>query len=446
VLAARTVAGGAREVRIPYKIRIELMDNLSRTARKITAVLFAQQSLASAGFIAAATLNAIVGKELSNHADWAGVPSAVYLLGGALASYGWGYVFDLIGRRGGLVAGLMFGMIGSGVAFYAIAISSFSLFLAGMVLMGCANAAVQLGRFAAAEVNLPENRGKAISNVVIGGTIGAVVGPFVAGPAGDFIEPIAGTELAGAYLISLILFAIGAVVVVIGLRPDPREIGRQVAAQYSEKTRDSIPAMGLSAGAPRRVLEIFRQPAAIVALLSMVLGQMVMVLVMVITSLHMRGHNHGLTDISLVISSHTFGMFAFSILSGRLSDRFGRGPVILIGSATLILACIAATISPDVLPLGVALFLLGLGWNFCFVGGSTLLADQLSPEERARTQGTNDLLVGLASAVGSLGSGFIFAALGYNVMAYVSAVIAVAPFIAALTWMQSTPRRALPAS
>jgi MFS family permease len=160
----------------------------------------------------------------------------------------------------------------------------------------------------------------------------------------------------------------------------------------------------------------------------------------------MRGHNHGLTDISLVISSHTFGMFAFSILSGRLADRLGRGPVIATGSATLILACIAATISPDVLPLGVALFLLGLGWNFCFVGGSTLLADQLSPEERARTQGVNDLLVGLASAVGSLGSGFIFAALGYDVMAYVSAVIAVIPFIAALAWLQRTARRPLPAS
>jgi MFS family permease len=414
------------------------MENLNRIARKITTILFAQQSLASAGFIAAATLNSIVGKELSNHANWAGVPSAVYLLGGALASYGWGYVFDLIGRRGGLVTGLIFGTIGSGVAFFAIAESSFPIFLAGMVLMGFANAAVQLGRFAAAEVNLPENRGKAISNVVIGGTIGSVVGPFVAGPAGDFVKPFAGNELAGAYLVSLVLFAIAAVVVFFGLRPDPREIGRQVANQFPETVLGSGPA--------RSVLEIFRQPAAIVALLSMVLGQMVMVLVMVITSLHMRGHDHGLTDISVVISSHTFGMFAFSILSGRLSDRFGRGPVIAIGSATLILACIAATISPDVLPLGVALFLLGLGWNFCYVGGSTLLADQLSPEERARTQGTNDLLVGLASAVGSLGSGFIFAALGYNVMAYVSAVFAVIPFAAALSWMQRRTRRALPAS
>jgi MFS family permease len=402
------------------------MTNLESIARKITTVLFAQQSLASAGFIAAATLNSIVGKELSQHANWAGVPTAVYLLAGAFAAFMWGYVYDAIGRRGGLTTGLSVGVIGSGVAFYAIAIHSFAFFLVGMILMGIANAAVQLGRFAAAEVNKPEHRGRAISNVVIGGTVGSVVGPFVAGPAGKVIGLWGINELAGAYLVSLILFAIAAVVVFLGLRPDPREIGKEVAEKFPETT--------IGSGAVRSVFEIFRQPAARVAVISMVLGQMVMVLVMVITSLYMRDHNHMLGDISIVISAHTVGMYAFSIISGRLADRWGRGPVIIIGSATLVIACIAATISPDVLPLGVALFLLGLGWNFCFVGGSTLLADQLSPLERARTQGFNDLLVGLASASGSLGSGFIFAALGYNTMAWISAAFAFIPLLFASFW------------
>jgi MFS family permease len=402
------------------------MTNLESIARKITTVLFAQQSLASAGFIAAATLNSIVGKELSQHANWAGVPTAVYLLAGAFAAFMWGYVYDAIGRRGGLTTGLSVGVIGSGVAFYAIAIHSFAFFLVGMILMGIANAAVQLGRFAAAEVNKPEHRGRAISNVVIGGTVGSVVGPFVAGPAGKVIGLWGINELAGAYLVSLILFAIAAIVVFVGLRPDPREIGKEVAEKFPETTTGS--------GAVRSVFEIFRQPAARVAVISMVLGQMVMVLVMVITSLYMRDHNHMLGDISIVISAHTVGMYAFSIISGRLADRWGRGPVIIIGSATLVIACIAATISPDVLPLGVALFLLGLGWNFCFVGGSTLLADQLSPLERARTQGFNDLLVGLASASGSLGSGFIFASLGYNTMAWISAAFAFIPLLFASFW------------
>jgi MFS family permease len=354
-------------------------------------------------------------------------------LAGAFAAFMWGYVFDSIGRRGGLAAGLSAGVVGSGIAFYAIAIHSFVIFLLGMIFMGIANAAVQLGRFAAAEVNRPEHRGRAISNVVIGGTVGSVIGPFVAGPAGVFVKPFTGDELAGAYLVSLILFAIAAVVVFIGLRPDPREIGKEVAEKFPETITGS--------GAVRSVLEILRQPAARVAVISMVLGQMVMVLVMVITSLHMRDHNHMLGDISIVISAHTVGMYAFSIISGRLADRWGRGQVIIVGSATLVIACIAATISPDVLPLGVALFLLGLGWNFCYVGGSTLLADQLSPLERSRTQGFSDLLIGSAAAVGSLGSGFIFAALGYNTMAFVSAAFAFIPLLFASFWTVNLVRK-----
>ncbi len=402
------------------------MPDLESLARKITAILFTQQSLASAGFIAAATLNSIVGKELSGHADWAGVPSAVYLMAGAFAAFMWGYVFDSIGRRNGLTLGLLIGALGSGVAFYAIAIHAFLLFLFGLVLMGIANAAVTLGRFAAAEVNPPEHRGRAISNVVIGGTVGSVVGPFVAGPAGALIGQWGIDELAGAYLVSLALFVLGAVIVFFGLRPDPKEIAKLVAEKYPDTIARSRVV--------RTAREIFSQPAALVALTSMVLGQMVMVLVMVITSLHMKDHAHPLGDISIVISSHTFGMYAFSIISGRLADRWGRKPVIITGAGTLVLSCIAATISPDVLPLGVALFLLGLGWNFCFVGGSTLLADQLSPDERARTQGLNDLLVGLASAAGSFSSGFIFAAFGYNLMAYISAAVALIPFTLTLFW------------
>ena len=405
------------------------MTDFSKLASRITWVLFANQSLASAGFIAAATLNSIVGAALANHAGWAGVPTAIYLLAGALAAFGWGYLFDSMGRRNGMVTGLLLGALGSGIAFYAVAVHSFLFFLGGMVLMGIANAAVQLGRFAAAEVNKPEHRGRAISNVVIGGTVGSVVGPFVAGPAGTFFKPIAGDELAGAYAISLILFCIGAVVVFIGLRPDPRDLGREVAEQF--------PEVDTNQGQARSFFMIFSQPAALVALVSMLLGQMVMVLVMVITSLYMKDHQHMLGDISAVLSAHTFGMFAFSILSGRLADRLGRGPVILFGSFTLVLACVAATLSPDVLPLGIALFLLGLGWNFCYVGGSTLLADQLSPVERARTQGFNDLLVGLASAAGSLSSGFIFSALGYNAMALIAAAVAIVPFVMALIWQRN---------
>lgn len=409
------------------------MIDLSKTARKITWILFANQSLASAGFIAAATINSIIGARLGGSASFAGVPSAVYLVGAAFAASAWGYIMDRIGRRNGMVAGLLIGVIGNALVLFAIAASSFFIFLAGMVMMGITNAAVVLGRFAAAEVNPPEQRGAAISNVVLGGTFGAVLGPVLIGPMGSFASALGMDELAGAYIATLILFAISSVVVFAGLRPDPRDLGKLVAAAHPDPAQTDV------SGPARPIFEILRQPAALVAVSAMALGQVVMVAIMVITSLHMSDHQHNLRDISAVISSHTFGMFAFSVLSGRLADRWGRGPVILTGASTLLLACIAAPLSPNVFPLAVALFLLGLGWNFCFVGGSALLSDQLSPLERSRTQGMNDLLVGLASATGSLGSGIVFAASNYTVITIVAGLLALIPFLMTLLWIRRRP-------
>ncbi|MBN1453210.1 MAG: MFS transporter [Anaerolineales bacterium] len=402
------------------------MTELSRIARKITFILFLAQSLASAGFIASATLNSILGARLGGN-PWAGVPSAVFLLGGALAASLWGVLMDIVGRRNGITLGLLLGVAGAGLVVMAANRSLLPLMLAGMVLMGFGNAAVVLGRFAAAEVNPPEKRGAAISNVVLGGTAGAIFGPLLVGPMGAFSLRLGLDELSGAYIASMALFGIAAVIVFLGLRPDPREVGVQVAALFPE----SAPG-----GAARPIAVILREPAALIAVTAMALGQVVMVAIMVITSLHMKGHNHGLGDISAVISAHTLGMYAFSIVSGRLADKWGRGPVIFTGAATLLLACLTAPLSPDVLPLSVSLFLLGLGWNFCFVGGSTLLADQLSPAERARTQGVNDLLVGLASAIGSLGSGLVFAATNYTVIALVAGALSLIPLGMVLTWLR----------
>src|SRR6266508_4863895 len=247
---------------------------------------------------------------------------------------------------------------------------------------------------------------------------------------GNFVRTLGMDELTGAYLATLILFAISSIVVFTGLRPNPRDLGKQVAVQYPDPVLTSL------TGEARPIFEIFRQPAALTAVSAMALGQVVMVAIMVITSLHMRNHQHNLRDISAVISSHTFGMYAFSVLSGRLADKWGRGPVILLGTSTLLLASITAPLSPNVLPLAVALFLLGLRWNFCFVGGSTLLSDQLSPLERSRTQGTNDLLVGLASAFISLSSGFIFSATSYRVMSLIAAMLSLVSLFMAWSFLR----------
>src|SRR5688572_32215384 len=135
------------------------MPDLSHAARKITFILFIVQSLASAGFIAAATVSSILGARLGGGSAWAGVPSAVYLLGAAFAASAWGYLMDVIGRRNGITLGLVIGVLGTGLTVFSINSAWFAGFLVGMLLMGIASAAVTLSRFAAAEVNPPEKRG-----------------------------------------------------------------------------------------------------------------------------------------------------------------------------------------------------------------------------------------------------------------------------------------------
>jgi MFS family permease len=409
------------------------MTDYKRIAVKITTILFITQSLASAGFIAAAAINPILGAKLAASRALATLPTAMYLLSGALSASAWGYMMDRIGRRNGITLGLVIGVLGNGLVLFAIQSSSFILAVLGLMMMGITNSAVLLGRFAAAEVNPPDQRGRAISAVVLGGVIGTILARFSAVPMSGFAVSIGMDELAGAYLTTLVLFAIAGVFVFFGLRPEPREVGKEIAKLYP----NLIPH-----GEARPIAKILREPAAITALTAMMLGQVVMVAVMGITSLHMEDMHHMRSDIYSVISAHTFGMYAPSIISGWLLDRWGRGRMILIGAATLFLACITAPISPDVLPLGISLFLLGVGWNFCFVGGSTLLSDQLSPVERSRTQGTNDLLVGLASAFISLSSGLIFNATNYTVMALIAAALALVPLFMSLSFLRASAKSA----
>ena len=399
----------------------------SRIARKITVALFATRSLVSAAFVASGTVGVIVGAQLSGNLAWAGVPSSVTQLGTACAALAVAATTDRIGRRWGLALGLAVGVLGTGLAVGAIVAGAFSLFLGGSVLLGVASAAIRLARFAAAEVHPPESRGRAISQVVIGGAVGSVVGPLLIGPSGRWAQQAGLNELVGPYLAALVILALASLVIFIWLRPDPRDVGRRIAEYHPETVVRQGPA--------RSVSQILRTPAAVVAVSAMVFGQVVMAMLTGVVSLYMRNHQHALTDISVVVSAHVFGMFAFSMVAGRLTDRWGRGPVILSGTATLVLACALAPLSSNVLPLSIALFLLGVGWNFCYVGGSALLSDQLSPEERAKTQGANDFLLGLATAAASFGSGLMFASTNYIVIGIVGAVASLVPMGLTGWWM-----------
>lgn len=410
------------------------MKDYRRIARKIKVVLFLSQSLSSAGFIAAFTVNSLVGVELSGQRAMAGVPGAVYVLGQAFGALVWGFSMERIGRRGGIALGQILGVIGSVIAMGAVVGRSLPLFLMGLVLVGMARSAVDLGRFAAAEVHLPSERGRAISHVVLGSTVGAVFGPLLVGPTGTVAQWAGFSELAGPYGVGLVGLILAAILIFTGLRPDPRDIGRELALLYPE----SVPRQGV-----RPLGEIIRQPGVAVAMVSVVFAQMVMMVPMSITPVHMKTLHHPLSGVSLVISAHTLGMFAFSIISGRMTDRWGRGQVLILGAVVMIVSCLLAAPSTGLVALMVALFLLGLGWNFAYVAGSTLLADQLSPGERAKTQGFNDLLLNLTSAASQVISGVVYAVGGYGVMALAAGAASLVPLTLAI-WWQAPGRKIAP--
>lgn len=375
----------------------------------------------------------IVGTELSGSAELAGVPTAVNLFAAAFSAFVWGILWDKTGRRNGLSLGILLGAIGLSLSLLAVISGSFILLLVGLVGVGFARSAVQLGRFIASEVNPPSRRGRAISYVVLGGTVGAVGGPLLVDPSSNWALSLGIPENGGPFMVAIILFIVAGIIAQYGLRPEPMLLSRKIDAEYPEES--------IKQDTTRNTPTILRQPAVIVAMLAMVMSQVVMTLLMGISALYMKDLNHTLGDIAVMLSAHTLGMFAFSIISGRLADRWGRAQVIITGATIMVVASIFAPVYSQVAPIAFALFLVGLGWNFCFVGGSALLADQLSSSERARTQGFNDLFISLSSAFASLGSGVIYARTGYGMLSLMGGVFILLPLGVTIWWLMSQRRQ-----
>ena len=226
--------------------------------------------------------------------------------------------------------------------------------------------------------------------------------------------------MSGPWFAAACLFAVSLFVIILFLRPDPQKIGKHLAAlePASDEAKISI---------SRPYREIIRHPQVKLATGTLIFAQVAMVVVMVVTPVHMHGHNHQLGAISLVIMAHTLGMFGLSFVTGWLVDKLGRSIVILAGGMTLSLACFMAPFSTHVVWLAVALFFLGLGWNFCFVSGSTLLSDVVRAGERGKVQGLTDTMINISSGVGNLFSGFIFAAFGFAVLSWLTILLGLIP-------------------
>jgi MFS family permease len=393
-----------------------------RISRRIVTVLFVTQSLASAGLIATFTVNPIVSARLTGNDALAGLPGTLLQIGAAAAAYPAGKLMARAGRRIGLSLGFFTGMLGMLIGGIAIAGSSFPLFLLGLALIGASRGAIEQSRYAAADAQLPDQRARAISTIVFASTVGAVGGPALVTPLGDLVASFGYDPLAGPILGGSVLMLIGGVILSTMLRPDPRDIAQSIAAMATETAAKVV-------GPVRALGEIVRLPGFQLAMVAMIFGQVIMVLVMTVTSLHMSHHHHGLPDISLVFGAHTLGMFGVSFVTGFVADRFGRPATIGFGALTLIVGALLAPISLMTPWIALALFLVGLGWNMCYIGGSSLLSDTLVPAERGQIQGMSDLAVNLVAASASLGSGFIMAAFGFTLLCIASAALALTPLI-----------------
>jgi MFS family permease len=390
--------------------------------------------LGSTGYIAASTVSAIVATELAGTSSLAGVPAAIVVLGSAFGSAWLSTLMARHGRRPGLITGYVVGSVGAAVALGAVLARSFPLFLAGTALLGIANSANQLARYAASDMVPAARRARTLSTVVWAGTIGGVLGPNLGTLAGRWLGGIGLPELAGVYAVSLVLVAATAVMTFLLLRPDPSTLA-WVPARDEAPAPGSGPSVPPDPGTPTpryptaSVRELLHRPSVSAAIIALVAGQMVMTLIMTMTAVHMTEHGHDIGAVGIVISGHVFGMFALSPLSGRLTDRLGPLRVILAGLCLSAgAALLGAAAPPDGGPmLFLALFLLGYGWNLGFVAGSTLLSSGLASAERTRIQGAADALIWCSAAAASLGSGIVQSVAGFTALCLVGLVLAVTP-------------------
>ncbi len=334
-------------------------------------------------------INGLVGLALAPSAWLATLPVTGYVLGGALSTGLVARSMRLLGRKRAFQLGLGVGIAATMLCAYAAVNQSFWLLVVGTFINGFYNANGALYRFAAVDVVPPEWKERALSLVLAGGLLGAVAGPNIA----TWARKVLPVEFSGAYLV---LIAVGVLsLITISLVRLP-------------------PAATSSVAQGRSLVEIVRQPKFIVAALASSIGYGVMNLLMTATPIAMAQCKHPFSDAAFVLEWHVIGMFAPSFFTGSLIKRFGVLPIMSVG-AFLMLACVAVALSGvEVMQFLSALFLLGVGWNFLYIGGSTLLTQTYRPEEKTTAQGAMDFCVFATMAVSSFSSGALITSSGWT--------------------------------
>lgn len=387
-----------------------------RIRRRALLTYFVAVALTSVAYIATFQNAAILAPQITGTAATGGIPTSAAVAGTALAAVLLSSLMASRGRRTGIMAGIGLAVIGCALMLVSVPALSFQLLIFGSILTGFGNAAINLTRYAAADLFPPQRRAWAVGIVVWGSTLGAVAGPNLAAPANAIGEGFGMARFVGGFAMALIFLVVAAAIATLGPRP-----------ASSERAESATGSAGGAARTPARVMlsQLLSGARGRTAVAALVSGQLVMVLIMTMTPYHLNHAGHGDAVIGLVISAHTFGMFALSPVSGRLAVRFGAEPVIMAGFATLGLAGLLGAVVPadGGAVLMLPLFLLGFGWNLTFVAGSSLLATGGAYADRARLQGMVDALTWGTAALAGVSAGFVVAWQGYGVLCLAGAAL-----------------------
>ena len=337
-------------------------------------------------------LGGIVGTRLAPSHDLATLPVAFMIIGTAITTIPAALLMSRIGRKNGFMLSALAASLAGVLAAYAISESNFWLFCASTMIIGGNNAFVQQYRFAVAEVAAPDQVGKSLSILMLAGVVAAWMGPAVAqnlhdkGPWGEFSGSFLGVS-------ALMLVAL----ISLSFYENKPMTSRAVEEQ------------------PRALISIVLQLMFLAAVGAAVVGYGVMSLVMTATPVSMHTIDHfSLEDTTWVIQSHIMAMFLPSLFSGFLIDKFGPVKIVFSGLVLMAACLVVGYIERHLMHYWVALVLLGVGWNFLFLGGTTLLTKTYTQAERFKVQAFNDFLIFSFQAMAALGSGYLLTQFGWN--------------------------------
>lgn len=393
-------------------------------------IVVISQILGGAGLAAGITVGALLAQDMLGTDSFAGVPTALFTLGSAGAALLVGRISQRFGRRSGLATGFLAGGIGAiGVVISAVT-NNILLLFASLLIYGAGTATNLQARYAGTDLANSTQRATAVSIAMVSTTFGAVAGPNLVDVMGRFATTIGVPALAGPFILAAVAYILAGLVLLALLRPDPLVVAKAIANM--QKTDEST----LSARDSNT--EAKNKRGIVVGTTVMVLTQIVMIAIMTMTPVHMGHYGHGLSEVGLIIGIHVGAMFLPSIVTGILVDKVGRTPMAIASGATLLVAGVLAAVAPgdSMLLLTIALALLGLGWNFGLISGTALIVDATTPSNRAKTQGSIDVLIALAGASGGALSGMVVAHSSYTTLSLVGGILSVL-LIPVVIWSRS---------